>query len=694
MSRRTNGQKQRVQLQQQREKKEVSHFLMPDAPPVKKSRKGSPVRMPCPLLPGTPEVPPPRVLQPWELNIRASLMNKSGPIRVLEEDFDEVVSNDSATTETSQLVITPSTPVVIDTAECCAFQNVSPTPSSSTGAEPSDILVWEQSAGLNPDSDVEEETLIDSEPTRVRDANDAGEVLCSELSEALENLDRQDDNALREIANEDMLDFDWSHDHTIFTGQREIFTGIAGPTFTVDGMSPFQIFSKIWDDDIINLIVRETNRYGAMLCSAKDLQTFSRLRRWTPITSQELWTYFGILMLQSITQLPVESEYWRPCLPYLKLGNFANIMSFHRFMEIKRCLHFTDNTVARDNPNKLTKIKPIIDHLNKKFSYLYLPEQQIAIDESLLLWKGRLSFAQLIANKAAQVGIKSYELCESRTGYLWQMMVYTGKENHNVGHDSQEEPQATATSKIVYHLVRPLLNKGHTLIMDNFYNSPLLARTLKAKKTDVMGTLRLNRQFVPESLRQKNKSNMRTGEVAFSQTKDITIVVWNDSNVVSMISTYHKAEVGGKEKYGYYKYKPQVVLDYNLSMGGIDKKDQMIQAFPIERIRNHVWYKKLFRRLVNVSIHNSFVMFSSVVPGIRQRAFRVRLADEILQKFSTPKIQAPPATGHFPARNASKRSRCKWCALNKKDTCTVWKCDTCNVNLCVQGCFRDYHIAM
>lgn len=89
-----------------------------------------------------------------------------------------------------------------------------------------------------------------------------------------------------------------------------------------------------------------------------------------------------------------------------------------------------------------------------------------------------------------------------------------------------------------------------------------------------------------------------------------------------------------KEKYGFYKYKPKVVLDYNLSMGEIDKKDQLLQAFPIERVRNHIWYKKLFRRLINVSIHNAFVTYqSAVLPGIKQRALRVQLVDEILQRF-------------------------------------------------------------
>lgn len=228
--------------------------------------------------------------------------------------------------------------------------------------------------------------------------------------------------------------------------------------------------------------------------------------------------------------------------------------------------------------------------------------------------------------------------------------------------------------------------------MDNFYNSPLLARTLKTQKTDVMGTIRLNREFVPDSLRSKNKSNMRTGEVAFSQTRDLTISAWKDANVVTLISTYHPVEVSGKEKYGYSKYKPKVVLDYNLSMGGVDKKDQLLQAFPIERVRNINWYKKLFRRLLNVSIHNAFVMFPK--PSLMaQRQFRVLLADEIIQRFRPPKVQQPLPTRHFPTKTNKRKSRCKWCRLKNKDSCTSFKCCTCDVNLCIIGCFEDYHVA-
>ncbi|CAG4992856.1 unnamed protein product [Colias eurytheme] len=255
------------------------------------------------------------------------------------------------------------------------------------------------------------------------------------------------------------------------------------------------------------------------------------------------------------------------------------------------------------------------------FSSLYLPRQEIAIDESLLKWPGRLSFAQKIATKAARVGVKSYELCESETGYLWRFFIITGKKDGHTNDltdrqidltdESRDMPPlpTNATARIVHDLVKPLYNLGHTLVMDNFYNSPLLARVLKSKKTDCFGTLRLNREFVPEAIKKLQKHELREGEIVSSYTEDLSVVLWRDSNIVSLISTYHDGVVGGAKKYGRFKYKPNVVLDYNRSMGGVDRKDQLLSAFPMERIRNSIWYKKFFRRLLNVTLMNAHIIY-------------------------------------------------------------------------------------
>jgi hypothetical protein len=44
--------------------------------------------------------------------------------------------------------------------------------------------------------------------------------------------------------------------------------------------------------------------------------------------------------------------------------------------------------------------------------------------------------------------------------------------------------EKSKTAIVMLSLVEPLLGKGHTLWMDNFYNAPALAIKLKFMKTD------------------------------------------------------------------------------------------------------------------------------------------------------------------------------------------------------------------
>ena len=61
-----------------------------------------------------------------------------------------------------------------------------------------------------------------------------------------------------------------------------------------------------------------------------------------------------------------------------------------------------------------------------KFKTVYTPDKNIAINEELLLWKGRLGFKRYIPKKRARFGIKMFSICEL-SGYLWNSFVYVGK---------------------------------------------------------------------------------------------------------------------------------------------------------------------------------------------------------------------------------------------------------------------------
>jgi len=181
---------------------------------------------------------------------------------------------------------------------------------------------------------------------------------------------------------------------------------------------------------------------------------------------------------------------------------FGSIISMDWFESICNFMRFNNNDHigTYQGPSKLFKIYPVLSHLNTKFQSLYLPGQNTAIDESLTLWRGRLSFRHYIPLKSYKFGIKSYELCESSSGCLWSFIIYTGKDT--VFQTSFILGDTNKTAAIVLSLVEPLLKKGRTLWMDNFYNSPALAQRLKTLKTDCVGTLHLSRKDVPQRVRR------------------------------------------------------------------------------------------------------------------------------------------------------------------------------------------------
>jgi len=115
------------------------------------------------------------------------------------------------------------------------------------------------------------------------------------------------------------------------------------------------------------------------------------------------------------------------------------------------------------------------DLLNN-FRQAYTPYEALSLDESLLLNHGRLVFRQNMRLKKARYGIRFFELC-SPGGFVLNMKMYKGKRDEN---------QTGATSKIntlVFRLLEPLIDKGHTIFMDNYYNSVCLSNQLLLRKT-------------------------------------------------------------------------------------------------------------------------------------------------------------------------------------------------------------------
>ena len=82
----------------------------------------------------------------------------------------------------------------------------------------------------------------------------------------------------------------------------------------------------------------------------------------------------------------------------------------------------------RSDPNhdKLYRIRPFLDRIVSAFSEAHAPSRDIAVDESIIGFKGRLSWIQYMPKNPTKWGIKAWVLADSRTGYVYNLKLYSG----------------------------------------------------------------------------------------------------------------------------------------------------------------------------------------------------------------------------------------------------------------------------
>lgn len=192
-------------------------------------------------------------------------------------------------------------------------------------------------------------------------------------------------------------------------------TGIQGEL--LNKKEPDEIFEHFIDDELCELIAEQTNLYAQQSIQASTgadkLKRRSRERDWVPTNKDEIKLLLGIFFLQGIIQKPKLSHYFSRN-KLLATPVFYETMCEIRFFLLLKYLHFADNEAYdRQISPKLYKVKPVLDILVTKFKTSYLPDDRLSIDESLLLWKGRLGWKMYIPKKKARFGMESFKLCEA-----------------------------------------------------------------------------------------------------------------------------------------------------------------------------------------------------------------------------------------------------------------------------------------
>ena len=140
---------------------------------------------------------------------------------------------------------------------------------------------------------------------------------------------------------------------------------------------PLGLFSLFFDDDLVSLIVDETNRYAEQSLQGTD-------KEWST-NAEEIQAYYGFMILMGINRLPEIRDYWSNN-EYLCYSPIAVRITRDRFEQITRYLHFADDNLperGEEGFSRLQKVDPIISTLKQYFQKAYYPHCQVSIDEAM-----------------------------------------------------------------------------------------------------------------------------------------------------------------------------------------------------------------------------------------------------------------------------------------------------------------------
>ena len=136
---------------------------------------------------------------------------------------------------------------------------------------------------------------------------------------------------------------------------------------------------------------------------------------------------------------------------------------------------------------------------------------------------------------------------------------------------------------ITYDLVMDLTSdyhgKGFHIFMDNYYTSPTLFTSLWSVRMGATGTRKANRKGLPKKLKDVKVDR---GNLMVMHKENLMAAKYHDRKIVYLLSTVETATMRdtGRERRGERLRKPNVVMEYDKYMGGVDRADQMLNYTP------------------------------------------------------------------------------------------------------------------
>lgn len=467
--------------------------------------------------------------------------------------------------------------------------------------------------------------------------------------------------------------------------------------------APSDFIDLFLPEDAWQTIVDSSNVYARLHEGQRNPN--SHMIQWHDLTLAELKQFYSLCLYMGINRLPKLHLYWSTDPLYRSdLFHSGHVMSRDRFSQIQRNLRFSlpDDIVQN---NRLSYVERTFNILRQNLRQTYCPRQNIVIDETLMLYKGRLCFRQYIPSKRSRFGIKLFCLCDE-DGILIDFIIYTGRQTTQaITAELAEEDEVrrfgVSEQMVIYLLQRNgLFDLGYNLVIDNYFNSIRLQSYLLARGITTMGTLNRRRVGTPQELKE---GQLQRDETRFLRNGPLLALRYKDKRDVYFLTSKHTAathEVQHRARGNGVRdaNEPTAIGEYKELMNAVDSGDAMLSHYKAHR-KSYRWFKKLGIFVMQRMILNAYLLYKQVnnLPNYSYLQFlevyiRSTLQVEALHHNQPNDIHLPQFIP--PSENEEKpRRRCRNCTRNgQHNKRTRYFCADCpdQPGLCL-NCFREWH---
>ncbi|XP_060809155.1 piggyBac transposable element-derived protein 4-like [Amyelois transitella] len=469
---------------------------------------------------------------------------------------------------------------------------------------------------------------------------------------------------------------------------RNIVTQLPGPKGEAKNLKePGEIWRLFFPESVINRIVKCTNEHINIIKS-----NFARERDCSETDNIEIEAFLGLLLFAGVRRNSRLNSKDLFKTDGSSPEIFRLTMNWTRFCLLMRCLRFDekDTRAERAAVDKLAPIRDLFEEVVAAYKKYFSLSHYVTIDEKLEAFRGRCGFRQYIPSKPNKYGIKIYALTDAKMFYTTKMEVYVGKQP-----DGAYKVDNSAMA-LVSRLSEGIYGTGRNITCDNFFTSiPLLDKFEAEHRLSVLGTIRKNKKELPKTFTEIRGRAEKSSLFGYRGNCSLVSYVPKKGKNVLLVSSMHD-----DDKIDGVTGKPEMIIDYNMTKGGVDTVDKMCATYNVARGTNR-WPMVVFYSLMNVAGINSFVIYMLNNPDkkISRRVFIEALSYDLINAqlrrraliTSLPRtlklrlveicqLDGPESSA---TTNNNKIGRCGYCS-SKKNRKTRYNCAKCKKYFCLE----------